>query len=1043
MNNNAFWIALFLFLRICLYSQPTLWYFSSSQGNDNNTGLSPSSPWQSMDRLQSLLNGTTFSGKKLQKGDTIYFLRGDTFYVTRFSSPTNIKFNVSFNTTVFTTPPPMAGSYVTLRDYGSSSSPMPVFRGTIRLDKMPAGTVVQQGNLIKISNIFHPNTEFIVTRMFFKDKPMIPCRFPNDTLLRVDASNSGSTYTIHCSYLSTIPNSFVDSALFWGTSAGFTWVISMVTSKTGSVMLVKPGNFTLGGPTKGAGFYLQNKKEFLDKPGEWYYDKHTDTLYFLLPQAAGNQFNIKDYEVQFIQKTGASSFNYPILFSLSAPNSQTIMTSTPISDILVKNLNLERCERAFNMSGVKNFTVTQCRFRETYTSIQCQISDNVHIRENKFFDTQFINLFTYGSTASGCEGNPLCYTRNIYFEKNEVKRNGLGERWMSSLYNAPLTTNSTWQVDASLKIGPALENVYVRYNRFDSLSQQAINSYNYSETQVSFANAYNGNVPFIIEKNYISRYCMDFNDCGAIKANYFLNNSVIKNNIIEKDPSGKDNRWFIKKRCTFLTTHFGGNACGIYTDVNPYKVFIDGNTVIGADANINLYPSNISNSFIKRNIVKNNIMYGANIAEYSIIAANVSNNIDSNEVEGNLFFHINHAFGCIRLRDHATNNKVDSIYQLNKNRYFTPNNSAILYNFNQLWASTGYERVYGFNNLKAKTNYEASPVSYWAFWAKDKYWSPTNVVQATLINNTTFTASPYPISVFSGAQMATVATSPFGTSCMRIVCPTVTSAYGAGFITTTLQPFYTTTLNPHHVYKISIAIAANKIKDFVATLPYDTKNPVTGDVTSYINEGADYLIFPIRKKYTPDTFNIRYSPRFYQYNNQFRFVVEKNDTVWIKFLKIEQIDTSTIKPNGFYYPIFINPSDNVKSYSLNPCYVYLDTDSNVVVGTVTVAPWSSKILIWQKCDSTILFNTEESKIIHGIMVYPNPAHDVIHIMNGAYVDCSIYDITGQLIFTGRLSPGVHSIPVSNLSPGLYIVRTVRYSAGDIEEKVSTFKFIKQ
>ena len=47
-----------------------VYYFDSRNGNDNNSGTNPNSPWQSITQLESL---------KLKPGDTVYFVRGSSW----------------------------------------------------------------------------------------------------------------------------------------------------------------------------------------------------------------------------------------------------------------------------------------------------------------------------------------------------------------------------------------------------------------------------------------------------------------------------------------------------------------------------------------------------------------------------------------------------------------------------------------------------------------------------------------------------------------------------------------------------------------------------------------------------------------------------------------------------------------------------------------------------------------------------------------------------------------------------------------------------
>jgi hypothetical protein len=77
------------------------------------------------------------------------------------------------------------------------------------------------------------------------------------------------------------------------------------------------------------------------------------------------------------------------------------------------------------------------------------------------------------------------------------------------------------------------------------------------------------------------------------------------------------------------------------------------------------------------------------------------------------------------------------------------------------------------------------------------------------------------------------------------------------------------------------------------------------------------------------------------------------------------------------------------------------------------------------------FNADE------LMVYPNPARNVLYIENGENSTAIIYSITGQEMGQYRLDGQLNEINVSNFESGLYVIRII----GDNNE-VSTQKFLK-
>jgi hypothetical protein len=59
-----------------------------------------------------------------------------------------------------------------------------------------------------------------------------------------------------------------------------------------------------------------------------------------------------------------------------------------------------------------------------------------------------------------------------------------------------------------------------------------------------------------------------------------------------------------------------------------------------------------------------------------------------------------------------------------------------------------------------------------------------------------------------------------------------------------------------------------------------------------------------------------------------------------------------------------------------------------------------------------------------ILVYPNPAKDIVNIATGFYtkLQLTLYDEKGMIVLTKNLAGSTHTVNVSNLKPGLYLYR---------------------
>ena len=77
------------------------------------------------------------------------------------------------------------------------------------------------------------------------------------------------------------------------------------------------------------------------------------------------------------------------------------------------------------------------------------------------------------------------------------------------------------------------------------------------------------------------------------------------------------------------------------------------------------------------------------------------------------------------------------------------------------------------------------------------------------------------------------------------------------------------------------------------------------------------------------------------------------------------------------------------------------------------------------------------------MVRPNPATTQIQIVSDEErleqdVYYQLFDLTGRLIYQDRLMEEVHSLEISDITPGVYILKI-----SDNRQTLKTFKIVKQ
>ena len=134
--------------------------------------------------------------------------------------------------------------------------------------------------------------------------------------------------------------------------------------------------------------------------------------------------------------------------------------------------------------------------------------------------------------------------------------------------------------------------------------------------------------------------------------------------------------------------------------------------------------------------------------------------------------------------------------------------------------------------------------------------------------------------------------------------------------------------------------------------------------------------------------------------------------------------------------------------TLNPVDVTISKDKGcMITGSVFYDknPYPGSILgaFFLKVDSSGNFadiNGAEVEI-QDALVYPNPANDIINVVNGIYkqkVKIELYNINGKKVMEESLQPMDNSFNISDLSTGIYI-----YNIKSTNKVYQTGKIIKQ
>ena len=214
-------------------------YYFSNAGNDNNAGTSPSSPYKTIDKLNTLV---------LVAGDSILFHCGDVFRG-------QINIAASGN----------SSNYIVFASYGSGNKPIISGANTIN-------NWVLNGNRYEAALTTKPNNFFV------NDKEQVIARYPNNNqYLTLDSAQK--TYLKDASLSSVSSNNFTGAWVCVHT-AQWCWEKSAISSFSGTNKIVYKTPMHLAA-INNYGYFIYDNINLLDTANEWKYDSAAATIYYI------------------------------------------------------------------------------------------------------------------------------------------------------------------------------------------------------------------------------------------------------------------------------------------------------------------------------------------------------------------------------------------------------------------------------------------------------------------------------------------------------------------------------------------------------------------------------------------------------------------------------------------------------------------------------------------------------------------------------------------------------------------------------------------
>lgn len=215
-------------------------YYVSSAGNDSATGLSSSTPWQSISKVNSVFSG-------LNPGDRVLFRRGDYFYGSLQISRSGASGNPITISVYGTGASPVISGFTTISGWNSYGSG--IYSRTVSCQSRP--------NIVTVNDVNTPIG-----------------RWPNTGFLTIDSHSSNTSIT----------DSEMPSSPDWTGAevvirkAPWIWDRNNITDHSGTTLYYATGSDYQ--PGNGNGYFIQNSIRTLDQQGEWYYDGSTFYMYF-------------------------------------------------------------------------------------------------------------------------------------------------------------------------------------------------------------------------------------------------------------------------------------------------------------------------------------------------------------------------------------------------------------------------------------------------------------------------------------------------------------------------------------------------------------------------------------------------------------------------------------------------------------------------------------------------------------------------------------------------------------------------------------------
>ncbi len=340
-------------------------YYSSTSGNDANNGLSEATPWQTINKVNSV---------EFPDNSIILFKRGEVFRggINALKFPKGLTFGA----------------------YGTGDNP--VIAGSVSITGWQPTTRPALTSAVYEADVSTlPLTAKGIEQLYVNGELMTIARYPNvaspaaKNWLKVGASAGTTSFTDPALVAYGKPDNYWTGATLRIRNYSWTYVVSPITGYQAAT-----GKITATGLDNQLpewGYFLDGKLEELDFPGEWYYDATVKKVY-LYPKAGVN-----------LTTALVEGATYEV--GLSIGSQQDNMTA--------ENLTFHHfLDRGVSITGNNNPIVRNCRLEHNTTGIYVWNAANALV-SNNILDHQL-------SSSLILQAQPTFNVQNSVAENNQI-----------------------------------------------------------------------------------------------------------------------------------------------------------------------------------------------------------------------------------------------------------------------------------------------------------------------------------------------------------------------------------------------------------------------------------------------------------------------------------------------------------------------------------------------------------------------------------------------------------------------------------------------